>query len=48
MKNVTEYAEYLSQHNEEIEVLYRDLLIGVTEFFREPDAFQVLEDTIFP
>jgi len=29
-------------------VLYRDLLIGVTRFFRDPEAFDILADRILP
>jgi two-component system CheB/CheR fusion protein len=32
----------------EVDALFRDLLIGVTSFFRDPDAFQVLEEQIIP
>jgi len=31
-----------------VEALFRDLLIGVTSFFRDPQAFQALEDQIIP
>ena len=32
----------------EVEALFRDLLIGVTNFFRDPEAFQVLEEQVIP
>src|SRR5688500_1093943 len=28
--------------------LYQDLLIGVTQFFRDPDAFAILENRVIP
>ncbi|WP_169315552.1 hypothetical protein [Thiocystis violascens] len=28
--------------------LFRDLLIGVTNFFRDPAAFQALEERVIP
>ena len=31
-----------------MEALFRDLLIGVTNFFRDPEAFAVLEERSFP
>ena len=37
-----DYLTRLSQDDEELENLYRDLLIGVTEFFRDPQAFEIL------
>jgi two-component system CheB/CheR fusion protein len=42
------YVQYLQQTSAEIEALFRDLLIGVTNFFRDPEAFQVLEDQVIP
>jgi two-component system, chemotaxis family, CheB/CheR fusion protein len=38
------YIDYLRQHPEEIEALFRDLLINVTQFFRDPEAFDVLAE----
>ena len=40
------YASYIQQSPDEVQALFRDLLIGVTQFFRDPDAFKVLEDTL--
>jgi len=42
------YIKYLQKTPAEVEALFRDLLIGVTNFFRDPDAFQVLEEQIIP
>ncbi len=42
------YVKYLQQTPPEVEALFRDLLIGVTNFFRDPEAFQVLEEQIIP
>jgi two-component system, chemotaxis family, CheB/CheR fusion protein len=39
-----EYARYLARAPEEIDALLRDLLIGVTRFFRDPEAFLALEE----
>ena len=36
------------QMRRESEALYEDLLIHVTGFFREPEAFDALEETVFP
>ncbi|MBU5635298.1 PAS domain-containing protein [Geomonas sp. Red69] len=44
----TAYAALLARDPEELDALYRDLLIGVTEFFRDPKAFKVLEDIVIP
>ena len=42
------YVKYLQQTPPEVEALFRDLLIGVTNFFRDPEAFAVLEEQIIP
>lgn len=46
--SLNEYAWQLRNNNEELNSLYLDLLIGVTRFFRDPDAFEKLEKTIIP
>jgi two-component system CheB/CheR fusion protein len=45
---IESYVKYLQQTPAEIEALFRDLLIGVTNFFRDPDAFEALEQQIIP
>jgi len=37
-----DYARYLEHNDDEIETLWRDWLIGVSGFFRDPEAFQAL------
>jgi len=46
--NVDEYVARLRQERDELDVLYRDLLIGVTRFFRDQEAFEVLEQQVLP
>jgi two-component system CheB/CheR fusion protein len=46
--NVEEYVERLQSDGEERDKLYRDLLIGVTRFFRDAEAFQKLETDVLP
>jgi len=41
-----DYAEFLKEHPEEVALLQKDLLIGVTEFFRQPQAWEILEEKI--
>ena len=43
-----DYAAFLRQHPEEPALLMKELLISVTNFFRDPDAFQVLERRVIP
>src|ERR1035438_7297263 len=40
------YVKYAQQTPAEVEALFRDLLIGVTSFFRDPEAFQALEEQV--
>jgi two-component system CheB/CheR fusion protein len=42
------YVLHLQRDSSEIEALYRDLLIGVTSFFRDPDAFKALQEQVIP
>jgi two-component system, chemotaxis family, CheB/CheR fusion protein len=42
------YAKLLSADPEELNALYRDLLIGVTRFFRDPEAFECLQNKVVP
>ena len=48
LANLQEYVSYLHGNEEEIDTLYKDLLIGVTLFFRDPEAFKLLEKKIVP
>lgn len=40
------YARYLKEHPAELQLLFRELLINVTSFFRDPEAFTILKDEI--
>ena len=42
------YVKYLQQTPAEVEALFRDLLIGVTHFFRDTEAFEALASIIIP
>ncbi|WP_027390606.1 chemotaxis protein CheB [Chrysiogenes arsenatis] len=42
------YVKYIQQTPLEVEALFRDLLIGVTNFFRDPLAFAELKEKIIP
>jgi two-component system, chemotaxis family, CheB/CheR fusion protein len=41
-----DYVRFLNASPEEVEALFQDLLIGVTRFFRDPEAFQSLGDAL--
>jgi two-component system CheB/CheR fusion protein len=42
------YARYLQQQPQELKALFRELLINVTSFFRDPEAFEVLKNDVLP
>ncbi|QDT84536.1 chemotaxis protein CheB [Gimesia chilikensis] len=46
--SINDYAEQLRENSQELNSLYMDLLIGVTRFFRDPEAFSILEKKIIP
>lgn len=46
--SMEEYLRYVQQSQEELDALFNDLLIGVTSFFRDPEAFLALEDLVIP
>ncbi|MEI6309717.1 MAG: chemotaxis protein CheB, partial [bacterium] len=48
IETIGSYVKYLQQTPAEVETLFRDLLIGVTSFFRDPEAFQSLEQQVIP
>ncbi len=43
LDNLPNYIRLLQENPEEIENLFRELLIGVTNFFRDPDSFEKLK-----
>ncbi|HEY8219208.1 MAG TPA: chemotaxis protein CheB, partial [Methylobacter sp.] len=42
------YARYLKEHPSEVNALFKELLINVTSFFRDPEAFIALKEEILP
>ncbi|MFP4470910.1 MAG: CheR family methyltransferase [Bacteroidales bacterium] len=48
MNNIDDYVEKLRNDQSEVEALFRELLIGVTSFFRDNEAFRLLEKEAFP
>ncbi len=48
LDNAKAYLEELRANPKELELLFRDLLIGVTQFFRDPSAFEALETKVIP
>ncbi len=48
IERVDSYVKYLQQTPAEVEALLRDLLIGVTSFFRDSEAFGALAEQVIP
>ncbi|TAK02098.1 MAG: chemotaxis protein CheR [Candidatus Manganitrophaceae bacterium] len=47
-KKIEDYLKYLQQTKPEVEALFQELLIGVTNFFRDPEAFEALLKKVVP
>ncbi|MCB7480578.1 chemotaxis protein CheB [Christiangramia sediminis] len=47
-QNLKEYYDFLTKEEEEVEILYREFLIGVTKFFRDEKVWEVLKRDVFP
>ncbi|MBD2080216.1 chemotaxis protein CheB [Leptolyngbya sp. FACHB-17] len=48
LERLENYAEYLQEHPAEVQALYEEILIHVTSFFRDSDAFELLQAQVFP
>ena len=48
VSSMDQYVRQLKEDPEELNQLYRDLLIGVTRFFRDNDAFEILSLEVLP
>lgn len=44
----SDYLDYLTHDEEEVNYLFRDMLIRVTQFFRDPALWKFLKSTLFP
>jgi chemotaxis methyl-accepting protein methylase len=41
---IAAYVRYLQENSQEVELLFKELLIGVTSFFRDPEAWEQLQN----
>ncbi|UZR98216.1 CheR family methyltransferase [Chondrinema litorale] len=46
--SLIELDHYLIENPDEVKKLYKEFLIGVTSFFRDPEAFESLKSKVFP
>lgn len=45
---MSEYLDFLRKHRDEAQLLSKELLIGVTRFFRDEEAFDYLKNAVIP
>ena len=48
ISKIADYVRYLQENSQEIDLLFKELLIGVTNFFRDPAAWEQLRDQAIP
>lgn len=48
LADVDHYVRYIEEDPDEVDKLYNDLLIGVTRFFRDTEAFEIFEKEVLP
>jgi two-component system, chemotaxis family, CheB/CheR fusion protein len=48
MNNIATYVHFLRANPQEVELLFNELLIGVTNFFRDPAAWETLKTGALP
>ncbi|WP_037321105.1 chemotaxis protein CheB [Salegentibacter sp. Hel_I_6] len=46
--SLSDYYEFLIKNEEEIEILHREFLIGVTKFFRDEKVWKILREEVIP
>ena len=48
LKTLRDYVQLLRENVPEVNLLYNDLLINVTRFFRDPSIYEMLKKKVFP
>ena len=48
IETIGSYVKFMQQTPAEVDALFRDMLIGVTRFFRDPEVFCALEKQVIP
>ena len=48
LSRIGDYVRYLQENPQELDILFKELLIGVTAFFRDTPAWQELTKNVFP
>ena len=48
INNIADYVGYLRENPQELDLLFKELLIGVTSFFRDPAVWETLRSSTLP
>src|SRR6202011_4598352 len=48
INNMATYVRFLQENSQEVGLLFKELLIGVTSFFRDPAAWEKLKEEVIP
>jgi two-component system CheB/CheR fusion protein len=48
ISKMSAYVRYLQENSQELDLLFKELLIGVTNFFRDPAAWEQLRTQVIP
>ncbi len=48
LDSMAAYADFLRANAQELDLLFKEMLIGVTSFFRDPEVWQDLQDKVLP
>jgi two-component system CheB/CheR fusion protein len=48
INRLSSYVRYLQENSQEVDLLFKELLIGVTSFFRDPESWEQVRDSALP
>lgn len=48
LERIADYIRYLQENSQELDLLFKELLIGVTSFFRDSAVWEELRDSVIP
>lgn len=48
LSSMAQYADFLEHNTSEIDLLFKEMLIGVTEFFRDSQTWKMLTESVLP
>jgi len=48
IEKISNYVRFLQENPKETEILFKEILIGVTSFFRDPEVWEKLIENVFP